>query len=97
MEDARCGAPPYRYDWDETHALNASFAAAQPLPARSEVVEFLEAGFVRMATALRDMTDDEIARPAWTYEGSERSVVGTVGVAARHAGGHLASIVATIG
>lgn len=97
VENARSGGAPHRFDWAETHALNATVATAHPAPGRDEVLALAAASVERMAQALRAMSDEALDRVAWLYEGSERDVVWIVGsLAARHARGHLESIAAAV-
>ncbi|HEY8732204.1 MAG TPA: DinB family protein [Candidatus Limnocylindria bacterium] len=97
VEDARSGRAPHRFDWAETHALNAAIAAAHPAPGRDDVLALSAASVALIEQAVRAMTDEALARVAWLYEGTERDVVWIVGsLAVRHARGHLESIAAAV-
>ena len=98
VENARYGGSPHQFDWDETHALNATVAAAHPAPEREEVLALAKVNVDRMEQALRAMSDGEVARVAWQHEGRDRDVIWIVGtLASRHAHTHLDSIAATVG
>jgi hypothetical protein len=97
VENARSGGAPQRFDRGETHALNATVAAAHPAPSRDEVLALAAASVDRMADALRAMSEDALDRIAWLYEGRERDVVWIVGsLAPGHARGHLESIASAV-
>jgi len=97
IEDAQAGRGPHRFDWGDTHALNASVAAAHPSPSRPEVLGLATMSVGRIAAALAAMTDEDLDRIAFVHEGRERSALWVAGsLAVRHARGHRESIAAAI-
>src|SRR5258708_20921394 len=52
VEEAVAGRGPHRFDWGDTHALNASIVAAHPSPSRDEVVALGRKSVERMAAAV---------------------------------------------
>lgn len=96
VEAVRDGGGPHRFDWDETHALNAAVADEHPAPGRDEVLALARSSVGRIAGALGEMDDGALGRPAFVFEGRERDAVWVAGrLAAEHARGHLESIAAT--
>ena len=97
IEDAQAGRGPHRFDWGDTHALNASVAAAHPAPARDEVMALGTRSVGRIAAVLSVMTDEDLDRIAFVHEGRERSTLWVVGsLAVRHGRGHRESIASAI-
>jgi len=97
IEDAQAGRGPHRFDWGDTHALNASVAAAHPSPARDEVMALGTRSVGRIAAALAAMTGAELDRIAFVHEGRERSTLWVAGsLAVHHARGHRESIASAI-
>jgi hypothetical protein len=97
IEAVRDGGGPHRFDWDETHALNAAVADAHRSPSREEALQLARASVERVARALAAMDEDSLARPAFVFEDRERDPVWVAGrLATDHARGHLESIAATI-
>ena len=97
VEDANAGRGPHRFDWGDTHALNASVAAAHPLPTRDEVMGLGTKSVARIAVAIGTLTDDHLDQVAFVYEGHERSILWVVGrLAVHHSRGHRDSIAAAI-
>ena len=98
IEDALQRATPHRFDWDVTHALNASIAAEHPSPSRDDVVALARTSVGRIVTALGAATDEGLGRTAWVFEGRERDAVWVAGrLAPQHARGHLESIARAVG
>lgn len=97
IEDAQAGRGPHRFDWGDTHALNASIAAAHPSPTRDEVMTLGTRSVGRIAAALAAITDEDLDRVAFVYEGRERSTLWVIrSLAVHHARGHRESITAAI-
>ena len=93
VEAALRGDVPHRFDWDETHELNASIAATHGAPTPEEALDVATASVGRIRSVIGQASDALLSRTAWLYEGHERSVEWIVGtLATRHADGHLASI-----
>ena len=97
VEDVAAGRGPHLFDWGDTHALNASVAAAHPSPSRDEVMALATKSIDRMGAAAVAMSDADLDRIAFVFEGRDRSVLWVVGrLAVRHARGHRESITAAI-
>ncbi|HLZ48901.1 MAG TPA: DinB family protein [Candidatus Limnocylindria bacterium] len=97
IEAVRDGRGPHRFDWEETHALNAAVADAHRSPSREEVIRLARASVERIAGTLASMDEATLAQPAFAVGGRERDAVWVAGrLAPEHARGHLESIAATI-
>jgi len=97
VEEARAGRGPHLFDWGDTHALNASIAAAHPSPTRGETVALGRTSVARIAAAVGALADADLDRVAFVYEGHGRSILWVVtSLAVRHARGHRESIAAAI-
>lgn len=97
VEEAAAGRGPHRFDWGDTHALNASVAAAHPTPTRDEVMALATKSIKRMDKAAETMTDADLDRIAFVVDGHERSVLWVIGrLAVGHARAHRESIAAAI-
>lgn len=97
VEDAQAGRGPHRFDWGDTHALNAGVAAEHPTPSRDEVVALGTTSVSRIAAAIDGLADADLDRVAFVYDGTDRSVLWVVGtLAVRHARGHRESIAAAV-
>src|SRR5258708_22944317 len=57
VEEAVAGRGPHRFDWGDTHALNASIVAAHPSPSRDEVVALGRKSVERTAAAAAARAD----------------------------------------
>jgi hypothetical protein len=98
VEEAVAGRGPHMFDWGDTHALNASIAAAHASPTRDEVVALARASVERMAAAVAGRAEGELEQVAFVHEGRERSIRWVIGsLAVGHARGHRESIAATLG
>ena len=97
VEDVTAGRGPHLFDWGDTHALNASVAAAHPSPTRDDVMRLATHSVARIAAALDALTDSDLERVAFVYKGHERSILWVVGrLAVHHAREHRESIMAAI-
>jgi hypothetical protein len=89
---ARDGQPPFAFDWEATHALNAR-VAARGSPTKEVVRRELHKGKSRLLGLLAEMSEAQLRRVALTYQGHEFDVERIVRrVVLPHARGHLASI-----
>src|SRR5258708_560622 len=97
VEEAVAGRGPHRFDWGDTHALNASIVAAHPSPSRDEVVALGRKSVERMAAAVAGRADADLEKVAFVYEGHERAIRWVSGtLAVQHARGHRESIAAAV-
>ena len=97
VEEAQAGRGPHLFDWGDTHALNASIASAHPSPTREEAVTLGTTSVARIAAAMAALSDGDLDRVAFVFEGHDRSILWVVrSLAVRHARGHRESIAAAI-
>ena len=90
------GDPPFAFDWEATHALNAR-VAARGVPTKEAVRRELHKGRTRLLALLAGMSQAELRRIALTYQGHEFDVERIVRrIVLPHARGHLGSIRAAI-
>jgi len=92
------GGRPHDFSWDETHALNAAFAARSGLPTKDQTRRFLDKTSRHFASIVRALSDEQLDATAYVYKEKPRSADWVVAVLAYvHIDGHLASIRATLG
>ena len=97
IEAAASGEGPHRYNWDETHALNARIAGEHPLPTRDEVLATARESIERVRSVVSQMSDADLAEVALIngpFQGSFEWLVRTL--MPKHADGHLASIASAL-
>lgn len=89
--------PPFDFDWDETHAINARvFARGEPR--KDAAQRQITKGGDRLLRLLARMDDDDLKRTALTYAGRQLDVGHVIRrIVLPHAAGHLASIRETAG
>jgi len=91
------GDPPFAFDWEATHALNAR-VAARGLPSKAFVRRELHKGRSRLMSQLGGLGEAGLQRLAMTYQEHPFDVERLVRrVVLPHLRGHLASIRAAVG
>src|SRR5439155_66271 len=91
------GDPPFAFDWEATHALNAR-VAARGLPSKALVRRELHKGRSRLMSQLGGLDDQSLHRLALTYQEHRFDVERLVRrVVLPHLRGHLESIRAATG
>jgi molybdopterin-guanine dinucleotide biosynthesis protein A len=93
LEASRRGEPPFAFDWDETHALNAELVATHGDPPREATLALLRAELAKTAALVGTLSDAELARICMVSGERELSAERVVSIVmVRHVEGHLASI-----
>lgn len=88
---------PHTFDWERTHALNALVARRVIRPQPADVIRALADGLERWRPLLERMTDADLARTAFRFEGRDSSVEWVAGaLAPRHIDDHTRGIRAAL-
>jgi hypothetical protein len=94
------GTPILDLTWDVVHGINAKHAAEKDAVAKQEALDFLAANSAAAAAAIRELTDDELARavPISLYGGAPLTCQFALeDHAVRHSFHHAAKIRAALG
>ena len=93
IERSLRGEPPFPFDWDQTHALNAETSARYGDPPRDETVALLRDEVERTVSLIASLGDADLERECLDTEGKRVSVRIVAGrVMTRHITGHLDAI-----
>jgi len=97
LEDAFVRGRPARFDWDETHELNAQIAGRRR-PNAHFVMRFLEDEAAKTRQRLEQFTTADLDRPTIDYEGRTLTLDQFIrGFLIGHVDGHTRSIRAALG
>ena len=93
IEAAILDAPPFVFDWDETHALNAEMSATEGDPDQAATLELLRGEAAKTTSLVRALSDRDLDRTAMVSGSRGLSVERVASlVMVRHMEDHLRSI-----